>query len=116
MVEVAKQLKDYARCVVGSAELEPGDGWEYHEWLGRMSAAPPATADEWARQAVEAFGAGYATRPDQHPCTLAAFRGENRITAAFAALVAALERRGAKGFGWVLRARSAAQAFTSDKD
>jgi hypothetical protein len=116
MVEVAEQLKDYAACVVGSEELEPGDGWEYHEWLSRMSDDPPADAERWARQAVEAFGAGYADRPDQHPCTLAAFRSDNRIADAFAGLVAALEARGEEGFAWVLTARSRAQSFTSDKD
>lgn len=116
MVEVAEQLKDYATCIVGSEELEPGDGWEYHEWLGRMSDDPPADADQWARQAVEAFGAGYAERPDQYPCTLAAFRSANGITDRFAELVQALGARGEEGFAWVLTARSRAQSFTSDKD
>jgi hypothetical protein len=108
MIEVAEQLKDYATCIVGSEELEPGDGWEYHEWLGRMSDDPPADAERWARQAVEAFGAGYAGRSDQHPCTLAAFRSENQVTEAFAGLVRALDARGDEGFAWVLRARASA--------
>ena len=116
MVEVAEQLKDYATCIVGSEELEPGDGWEYHEWLGRMSDDPPTDAEHWARQAVEAFGAGYAERSDQFPCTLAAFRSEHLITDRFAELVRALEARGEEGFAWVLTARSRAQSFTSDKD
>jgi hypothetical protein len=116
MIEVAEQLKDYATCIVGSEELEPGDGWEYHEWLGRMSDDPPADADRWAWQAVEAFGAGYAGRTDQYPCTLAAFRSDNQITETFARLVTALDARGEEGFAWVLRARSRAQSFTSDKD
>ena len=116
MIEVAEQLKDYATCIVGSEELEPGDGWEYHEWLGRMSDDPPADADRWARQAVEAFGAGYAERPDQYPCTLAAFRSGNQITDRFAELVQALDACGDNGFAWVLTARSRAQSFTSDKD
>jgi hypothetical protein len=116
MIEVTEQLKDYATCIVGSEELEPGDGWEYHEWLGRMSNDPPADADRWARQAVEAFGAGYEGRTDQYPCTLAAFRSDNRITNTFAELVKALDARGEEGFAWVLRARSRAQSFTSDKD
>jgi hypothetical protein len=116
MIEVTEQLKDYATCIVGSEDLEPGDGWEYHEWLTLMSADPPADADQWARQAVEAFGTGYAARPDQHPCTLAAFRSDNRITEAFKELVAALDASGDAGFDWVLRARSGAQSFTSDKD
>ena len=27
MIEVTEQLKDYATCIVGSEDLEPGDGW-----------------------------------------------------------------------------------------
>jgi hypothetical protein len=116
MAEVVEELKEFAACVVGSEELEPGDGWEYHEWLGRMSDDPPATPEQWAAQAVDAFGAGYAERPDQYPCTLAACRADNRVASSFAELVEALRRAGPAGFGWVLRARATAQSFTSDKD
>jgi hypothetical protein len=116
MIEVTEQLKDYATCVVGSEDLEPGDGWEYHEWLSRMSDNPPADAEQWAKQAVEAFGAGYEGRTDEYPCTLAAFRSENQVTATFARLVEALQARGEDGFNWLLRARSNAQSFTNDKD
>lgn len=116
MIEVTEQLKSFASCIVGSEELEPGDGWEYHEWLGLMSDDPPTSPEHWAAQAVDAFGSGYADRADQHPCTLAAFRAENRITGSFAELVAALRKEGSRGFDWVLRARATAQSFTSDKD
>ena len=116
MIEVAEQLKDYATCIVGSEELEPGDGWEYHEWLGRMSDDPPADADRWARQAVEAFGAGYAERPTSIPARSRHSGASNQITDRFAELVQALDARGDDGFAWVLTARSRAQSFTSDKD
>ena len=116
MIEVTEQLKSFAACIVGSEELEPGDGWEYHEWLGRMSDDPPMSPEQWATQAVDAFGAGYTDRPDQHPCTLAAFRTDNRIATTFAAVVETLGQEGPAGFGWVLQARATAQSFTSDKD
>jgi hypothetical protein len=116
MIEVVEQLKSFATCIVGSEELEPGDGWEYHEWLGRMSDNPPANPEQWATQAVDAFGDGYANRPDQHPCTLAAFQAENQITGSFATLVKALDQQGPEGFNWVLQTRATAQSFTSDKD
>lgn len=116
MIEVTEQLKSFASCIVGSEELEPGDGWDYHEWLTRMTENPPASPEQWATQAVDAFGAGYANRPDQYPCTLAAFRAENSITQAFAALVKALTEEGPASFGSVLQTRATAQSFTSDKD
>lgn len=116
MVEVTEQLAPYAQVIVASEELEPGDGWEYHEWLGRMSAAPPADGVAWGRQAVEAFRAGYEGRPDQHPCTLAAFDAENGIARAFAAFVAAARPLGRAGFDRLQRARAMAQSFASATD
>lgn len=116
MVEVTEQLAPFAEVVVASEELEPGDGWEYHEWLARMSEAAPADAAAWGRQAVEGFEAGYADRPAEHPCTLAAFRAENRIAEAFAGFVEAARGLGRAGFDRLQRARVTAQSFASDHD
>ena len=55
MIEVLEQFKEFAEVVVGSEDLEPGDGWEYHEWFGLMSDSPPADAAEWGRQAIQGF-------------------------------------------------------------
>jgi len=33
MVEVAYEIKDSASYMIGSEDLEPGDGWEYDVWL-----------------------------------------------------------------------------------
>jgi hypothetical protein len=116
MIEVLDQLKDFAHCIVASEELEPGDGWEYQEWLSLMSDRPPGSADAWADQAVDAFGRGYAGRTNDHPCTLAAFRSDQAISDAFAALVAALRPLGDQGFGLLLQARTRTQSFASDYD
>jgi hypothetical protein len=40
MIEVLEQFKEFAEVVVGSEDLEPGGGWEYHEWFGLMSDSP----------------------------------------------------------------------------
>jgi hypothetical protein len=116
MVEVLEELAPFAEVVTASPELEPGDGWEYQEWLGRMSDTPPTGGEAWGRQAVEAFEAGYRDRPDEHPCTLAAFRSENEITRAFAAFVATVRPLGRVGFEWLLAARARAQAFARELD
>ena len=73
MVEVLDELEPFAQVVVGSEDLEPGDGWDYERLFKAMTAKPPTTATAWGRQAVDAFKA-YTNRPDQFPCTLAAFR------------------------------------------
>lgn len=116
MVEVTQELAPFAHVVVASEELEPGDGWEYHEWFGRMSEAPPADGVAWGRQAVEGFGAGYAQRTDEHPCTLAAFRTENGIAEAFADFVVEARKLGRAGFDRLQRARARTQSFASDRD
>ena len=59
---------------------------------------PPASADDWASQATAGFRAGYTERPDQQPCTLAAYRTGGVSTGAFKDLVAALEHEGRPGF------------------
>lgn len=111
MVEVLEQFRDFTEVVVGSEDLEPGDGWDYQGLFARMSDAPPTSAEAWGRQMIEAFGAGYANHPNQHPCTLAAFRTSHAITIGFKTLVAAMRPHGRKGFSWLQEARAFTQSF-----
>ena len=111
MIEVLDQFKEFAAVIVGSEELEPGDGWDYQQLFRLMSERPPADAVAWGGQAVTAFERGYEHRPSQHPCTLGAFRSENAVTKGFAKLVKVLGPLGKKGFGWLQEARAYAQAF-----
>jgi hypothetical protein len=111
MIEVAEQFREFAHVVVGSEDLEPGDGWEYQEWFRRMSDAPPADGAAWGRQAVEAFEAGYADRPGEHPCTLGAFRTDGTLTGAMKSLIEALGQHGRQGMTWVKLAIADTQSF-----
>lgn len=111
MIEVLEQFKEFARVVVGSEDLEPGDGWEYQEWFQRMSETPPADSAAWGRQAVEAFEAGYTNRPYQFPCTLGAFHTDSNLTASMASLVEALGQHGREGMNWVTLAIPDTQSF-----
>jgi len=111
MVEVLEQFKDFTDVVVGSEDLEPGDGWDYERLFRAMSEGPPVDGVEWGRMAVQAYEDGYRNRPNQHPCTLGAFRSQHGITAAFEGLVAALRPEGRRGFAWVQEARAFSQSF-----
>ena len=111
MIEVTEQFKEFAEVIIGSEDLEPGDGWPYHEWLGRMSQSPPQSAEDWAVQAIDAFEDGYKARFNVHPCTLGAFRAENGISAAFKGLIDTLETSGKEGMKSVKLAISDTQAF-----
>ena len=98
MIEVLEQFKPFATVVVGSEDLEPGDGWDYERLFRAMSDKPPARASTWGRIAVDAFDEGYRNRPNQHPCTLAAFRSRNMITPRFAELVKAAKPMKRNGY------------------
>ena len=113
MIEVLQELRDFAEVVVGSEDLEPGDGWDYFEWFSRMSDAPPQDGLAWGGQAVRAFAAGYQSRPDAFPCTLGAFRSDQDVTTAFTALVERCDTLGAAGFDALRAARDASQAFAN---
>lgn len=94
MIEVLEQLGPFAKCVVGSPELEPGDGWDYQKWLSLVSKSATRSPDDLGKAAVDAFIEGYKPFPNKYPCTLAAFRGQNDITAAFAELIKSSRRDG----------------------
>ncbi len=113
MIEVLQELGPYADCVVGSPELEPGDGWNYENWLTRVGQQPPASGAEWGQHAVEAFKISYEPYPRKYPCTLAAYRTEHKITDAFTNLVKMVraDEAPADAFYCIDRARSTAQAY-----
>jgi len=111
MVEVLDEFQPFAEVIVGSEELEPATGWDYRGWYAAMSDDPPATAADWGRQAVEAFGAAYTLKPPHAPVTLAAFRARNAITARFRLLVKALEALGDAAWPILLDVRSRTQRF-----
>jgi hypothetical protein len=112
MIEVLEELGSNAKVVVGSQDLEPGDGWDYKTWLTKVVATRPATAEEWAKTAVDAFKEGYEPFPKKWPCTLGAFRTDNQITKAFGEMIAAARKANGYGaFVYLDHARAQSQGF-----
>ena len=111
MVEVVDQFKSYASVIVGSEELEPGDGWDYERFIGLMAKRPPTSAVSWGSMAVNAYRDEYRGRPGEYPCTLAAFRTRNTVTSSFAGLVSAVRPLGRDGFRLLDDARADTQSF-----
>ncbi len=111
MIEVVEQFKEFAEVIVGSEDLEPGDGWEYQELFQLMSTSPPTNASDWGQQAVDAFKQGYLHRPYQHPCTLAAFKTDSRLTAEMRSLILSLSQNGQMGIQAVKLAIADTQSF-----
>ncbi|NML14071.1 pre-peptidase C-terminal domain-containing protein [Azohydromonas caseinilytica] len=83
MVEQAWDVNGLTDVLVASQELEPGDGWEYQDFLGTLASNPSSTAFNLANAMVSSYGAYYAGQPD---VTLSATR-----TSSLAALKTAID-------------------------
>lgn len=59
MIEVACQLQPYADVMVGSQEVEQGEGWPYYPILKALTENPEITAIQLGKQIVQDFGAYY---------------------------------------------------------
>ena len=55
MLEVVYQVRDQCRVVVGSQEIEPGDGWPYDRILAELAANPDMDAEALGRCIVPAY-------------------------------------------------------------
>jgi hypothetical protein len=114
MIEVCEQFRDFATIILGSEELEPGDGWDYARWFSSMSSSPPRTAAAWARQAVRSYADAYRRRTEEHPVTMGAFASANTIASAFKAFVGALGPSDGTGFDTIRDTREDAQSFADE--
>ena len=61
MIEVAYQVKDYSDVMVGSEEIEPGDGWPYNTILSNLTANPLMTPSGLGSEIVADYIASYGT-------------------------------------------------------
>lgn len=55
MIEVAYEFRGLADIMVGSEDIEPGDGWEYQDALARVCAYPNTAAWDVAKDIVDAY-------------------------------------------------------------
>lgn len=55
MLEVGYQLRSSAAILVGSEEIEPGDGWPYDTILAQLVKTPQMTATELAKLIVDQY-------------------------------------------------------------
>lgn len=62
--EVSYQSRDSVRAIVGSEDLEPGDGWPYTAILSRLVADPAQTGADLGAVVVEEYLRSYADGTD----------------------------------------------------
>lgn len=114
--EVAFEAQDHVNAVVGSEELEPGDGWPYTEILSDLVADPDLDGAGLGTAVVERYVASYENRRDQWPVTQCAVRtaGLQGFGGALDGLATALRGHLASEVDAapVLRAQSRAATFT----
>ena len=77
MIEQAWDVNGLTDVMVASQELEPGDGWEYDDFLATLASNPSSTAFNLANAMVSTYGAHYAGQPD---ITLSATRTSSLVT------------------------------------
>ena len=72
MAEVGYQIRDSVHYTVGSEEVEPGDGWPYHEILTRLAKKPSMTPEALSKTIVQEYLASYgpASNVTQSACDL----------------------------------------------
>lgn len=116
--EVAYQARECVETVVGSEELEPGDGWPYTEILTELAADPAMTGSRLGAVVVRTYVDSYADRQDQWPVTQAAV--DTGHIEDFAALINTLAAALTSSFGnltqvaLITRAQAKSVAFTGN--
>ncbi len=59
MIETAYAFRDIAQYMVASEELEPGQGWNYREWLRQVKSSNQQDGESIARITVKAYKEEY---------------------------------------------------------
>jgi hypothetical protein len=114
MAEVASELRDLARVMVASQDLEPGPGWAYDRWLPALVADPAVDPARLGQAIVSSYAAAY---PGAKDITLSALdlAAVPRLEAALAGFVEAVERFAEpEELAAIARAALDARAFPRD--
>ena len=77
MVEVAAQVRHACTYMVGSQEVEPGEGWNYAAVLAALNTAPDASPSALARTIVDTYVAEHAPGAEDFPVTQSALSLEH---------------------------------------
>jgi hypothetical protein len=116
--EVAYEAREHTAAVVGSEELEPGDGWPYTPILKALNDDPDMDGAALGKVVVEQYVKSYENRKSQWPVTQCAVTTEelDGFADAVDGLATALRRhmRDEGDAAKVIRAQARSAAFTGD--
>ncbi|MEO7912106.1 MAG: clostripain-related cysteine peptidase, partial [Roseiflexaceae bacterium] len=71
-IDVLQAVAPFGQVAIGSADLEPGEGWAWNAWLKELANKPPQNAAALAPSIIKSFTAFY-KEEDDPSVTLAAF-------------------------------------------
>ncbi len=71
-IDVLQAVAPYGKVAIGSADLEPGEGWAWNAWLSDLAKSPPQEAAAIAPSIIKSFTAFYKKEGDSS-VTLSAF-------------------------------------------
>jgi hypothetical protein len=93
-LEVAFQLKDIAKIIVGSEETEPNAGWPYDKLLDALAEKPDLTPVDLGKVIVDSYIGSYDNGADSEPVTLSAVNSKKMadVLAAVNKLALALKK------------------------
>ena len=119
MLEVHYQLRDTCTVVVGSQEVEPGDGWPYDDILTCLAADPAMTPEALGKAIVQAYVSWYQSAYPNLAVTQSAISLSRLepVAAAISALADRLQEsvNTTTVLGLLFKALRSAQSFT-DRD
>lgn len=121
-LDTAELLRNHAKTMVASEELEPGNGWYYTDWLNALNENPSLSNAELGKAICDAFMYGCELEWTEDECTLSLIdlTQINLVTASMNALGAELLSKTAEGnpevFVELGRAASSAENYGGNND
>jgi hypothetical protein len=111
-IDVLQSVAPYGQVAIGSADLEPGEGWAWNAWLSDLAKKPPQDAAALAPSIIKSFAAFY-KEEDDPSVTLAAFdlNKVEQMTSQLDALAGAMIAAMPKSFKAIGKARSYAAEY-----
>jgi hypothetical protein len=117
-LEVSSEVRDHVSYVVGSEELEPGDGWPYTDILRRLSGNPDMEGRDLGQTIVDCYIESYRNLEYQWPVTQCALDAGklDGFVASFDGLATKLQEAVGSELGAfsVMRAQSRSTEFMGD--
>ena len=110
MIETAYGVAPSVEVMLGSEELEPGDGWRYSAWLAKVVAKPEMGPEELAKAVVDAYAQQYG---NEQLTTLSALRLSQvtDLATTLSAFSKSLLKAGAPELKAMRKARASVRAY-----